>query len=138
MIGSSATLDNKTKRQGNSRAMAGMLFGASSVGRQNSRNRPMNWYPQTGISNVICFIARLFDAAASELSLIVSGLWTNGPFSLCLSHGLIRAPIIESRVFSSKAVPDSCTANAADDDRRCHCAHCAGNEIDSLGSVHSN
>jgi hypothetical protein len=46
--------------------------------------------------------------------------------------------IIESRVFSSKAVPYGCVVHTADDDRSCRYAHFAGNEIDSLGSVHSN
>jgi hypothetical protein len=80
----------------------------------------------------------LFDAAASELSLIVSGLGTNGPLPLYRFHGLIRARIIESRFFSSKAVPHNCVAHAADDDQSCRHPHFAGNEIDSLGSVHSN
>jgi len=30
------------------------------------------------------------------------------------------------------------TVPLPDDDRSCRCAHFAGNEIDSLGSVHSN
>jgi len=46
--------------------------------------------------------------------------------------------IIESRVFSSKAVPYGCAVHTAVDDRSCRHAHFAGNEIDSPGSVHSN
>jgi len=46
--------------------------------------------------------------------------------------------IIESQVFSSKAVPHGCTAHVAGDDRSFHHAHFAGKEIDSLGSVHSD
>jgi hypothetical protein len=51
----------------------------------------MNWYPQTGISSVICFIARLFDAAASDLSLIAGGLRINGPFPLGRFYGWVCA-----------------------------------------------
>jgi hypothetical protein len=46
--------------------------------------------------------------------------------------------IIESRVFSSKAVPYGCAVHAADDGRSGRYAHFAGNEIVSFGSVHSN
>jgi hypothetical protein len=46
--------------------------------------------------------------------------------------------IIESRVFSSKAVPYGCAVHTTDDDRSCRHAHFAGSEIDLLGSAHSN
>jgi hypothetical protein len=46
--------------------------------------------------------------------------------------------IIESRIFSSKAVPHSCTTHTANDDRSCRCVPFAGIEIDSPGFVHFN
>jgi hypothetical protein len=46
--------------------------------------------------------------------------------------------IIESRFFSSKAVPHNCAAHAADGGRSGRHAHFAEKEIVSSSSVHSN
>jgi hypothetical protein len=80
----------------------------------------------------------LFDAAASEISLIVGGLRTIGPFPFCRFHDLMRAAHHREPGFLEQGGADSCANHAADDDGSCRDGTFAENEIDSLGFLQSN